>query len=269
MGNLINTLAFPRPMYDRNFYEHTLLRRSDLVWLTTSKGERVPACHVRCRRGAAAAARKTLLYSHGNAEDIGLHLAYIDLLARELDVDVFSYEYVGYSLGRFEDPPQDPSEEGCTRSVDAAWRYCTDQLKIPPKDIVIFGRSIGSGPSVDLASREVEGSQFSPLDVAGVLLQSPIESGGRVAFGKAVSFMAYGLDIFRNYEKIDKIRAPCAIMHGTADEVVNVRNGHNLHGWLQKPFEPLWIEGYGHNDMPEDRCFEYSRKFLASLEQRK
>ncbi len=64
-------------------------------------------------------------------------------------------------------------------------RSCTDQLKIPPKELVIFGRSIGSGPSVDLASREVEGSEFSPLDVAGVLLQSPVESGARVVFGDA------------------------------------------------------------------------------------
>merc|ERR1711920_170216 len=124
---------------------------------------------------------------------------------------------------------------------------------------------IGSGPSVDLASREVEGSSGSPLDAAGVLLQSPIESGARVAFGNTVSFIGYYLDIFKNYEKIDKITAPVAIMHGTADRVVAVANGQNLNQMVQKPYQPLWIEGYGHNDMPQDRCFDYAKQFPNSL----
>merc|ERR1719226_379484 len=98
--------------------------------------------------------RMTLLYSHGNAEDLALHLDYIDALATATGADVLSYEYVGYSLTRFEDPPLEPSEAGCIRSIEAAWRYCCDQLRIPPKRLVIYGRSIGTGPSVDLASRE-------------------------------------------------------------------------------------------------------------------
>eukprot|EP00405_Crypthecodinium_cohnii_P021386 CAMPEP_0206476366 /NCGR_PEP_ID=MMETSP0324_2-20121206/34685_1 /ASSEMBLY_ACC=CAM_ASM_000836 /TAXON_ID=2866 /ORGANISM="Crypthecodinium cohnii, Strain Seligo" /LENGTH=256 /DNA_ID=CAMNT_0053952007 /DNA_START=82 /DNA_END=853 /DNA_ORIENTATION=- len=247
MGNLVNTLAFPRPMIAKAYYERDLMVRDDFLWLTTSKNEKIPAVFVKCRGDAQ---RLTLLYSHGNAEDLGLHLPYIDALSRALDVNVFSYEYVGYSLGRFEG--QDPSEEGCIRSVDAAWKYLTDEKGISPKSIVIFGRSIGTGPSVDLASRTVPGSRHSPLDVAGVLLQSPIESGGRVAFGKMVSWIGYYADIFRNYEKIGNITAPVAIMHGTADEVVHVRNGQNLHELLKTPYKPLWIPGHGHNDMPEE-----------------
>jgi len=86
-----------------------------------------------------------------------------------------------------------------------------------------------------------------------------------VAFGETVSWIGYSLDIFRNYEKIGKIRAPCAIMHGTADKVVPLCNGQNLHALLQRPFEPLWIDGYGHNDMPQDRCFGYAKGFLDTL----
>ena len=55
----------------------------------------------------------------GNAEDIGLHLDYIDALARATGSDVFSYEYVGYSLSRLDGAIA--SEAGCLRSVDAAW----------------------------------------------------------------------------------------------------------------------------------------------------
>mmetsp|Transcript_8305 Transcript_8305/g.14723 ORF Transcript_8305/g.14723 Transcript_8305/m.14723 type:complete len:270 (+) Transcript_8305:74-883(+) len=266
MGGAINTLAFPAPHLPRGFYEDELLTRRDLVWLTTSERERIPACHVRAKSSESFLSRPpmTILYSHGNAEDLALHLDYVDALVHFTGSDVFSYEYVGYSVSKLQGA--EASEAGCIRSIDAAWRYLVDEQKIPPKRIVIFGRSIGSGPSVDLASREeVEDSAFSPLDVAGVLLQSPLESGARAVIGPVTSWMGYYLDIFKNYEKIGKIRARVAIMHGTADEVVPCHNGKALHASLQRPYEPLWLDGYGHNNMPQDICFDYAKDFLRSI----
>lgn len=272
MGSAINVVAFPAPELDRAFYEEELLTRRDLVWLTTTDGERIPACHVRKLEYQRAKSsdsflstpRLTILYSHGNAEDLALHLDYIDALVHFTGSDVLSYEYVGYSVSRLEGAQA--SEPGCIRSIDAAWRYLVDEQRIPPKRIVIFGRSIGSGPSVDLASRsEVENCTASPLDVAGVLLQSPLESGARAVLGHVTSVLGYYLDIFKNYEKISKISAPVAIMHGTSDEVVPVSNGKALHAQLQRAYEPLWLEGYGHNNMPQDVCFDYVKSFLRFL----
>lgn len=270
MGNIINTVAFPVPALPLEFYDGELLRRSDLVWLNTTEYERIPACYVRApsRRTSFLGALEpgmTLLYSHGNAEDLGLHLDYIEELSRKTGADVLSYEYVGYSLSRINDNAE-PSEAGCIRSVDAAWRYCVDYMKIHPSRIIIFGRSIGSGPAVDLASREnVSGSAYSPWQVGGVLLQSPLESGARAIFGPVVSWVGYRLDIFKNYEKIEHIRAPVAIMHGTADEVVPVANGMNLYALCTKTQEPLWLEDFGHNNMPRELCFEYTRDFVARV----
>jgi len=216
MGCVINSVAFPVPQLPQHFYESLLLRRSDLIWIETSQGERIPACYVRAPKppdDEGNGMKMTLLYSHGNAEDIGQHLDYIDALSLHTGADVLSYEYLGYSLSRLEG--SEASEAGCLRSIDAAWRYCVDKMGIPPNQIVIYGRSIGSGPSVDLASRDVvEGCSGSPKDARGVLLQSPLESGARAVFGSVASFVGYPLDIFRNYEKIGKITAPVAIMHG-------------------------------------------------------
>ncbi|CAE7216421.1 Abhd17a [Symbiodinium microadriaticum] len=266
MGSAINAVAFPAPHLGKAFYQDELLRRRDLVFLKTDQDESIPACHVRAQRKHSFLSTPpvTILYSHGNAEDVGLHLDYIDALAEYTGADVFSYEYVGYSLSRLDGDT--PSEAGCIRSIDAAWRYLVDEQKIHPRRIVIFGRSIGSGPSVDLASRaEVEGTEFSPLDAAGVILQSPLESGAYVVLGGTAATLGYYLDIFRNYEKIGNIKAKVAIMHGTDDEVVPFSNGEALHRKLQQPHAPLWLEGYGHNNMPQEDCFRYARDFIESL----
>lgn len=51
------------------------------------------------RYGSAASAGKyTLLYSHGNAEDLGLIAHFLTDLARLLGVDVLCYDYAGYGV---------------------------------------------------------------------------------------------------------------------------------------------------------------------------
>ena len=89
---------------------------------------------------------------------------------------MFAYDYVGYSTSQLEGDA--PSEAGCLRAITAAWEYLTRDLGVSPGDIVLYGRSIGSGPTCDLASRP--GCRDA---IAGVVLQCPILSGGSVLLG--------------------------------------------------------------------------------------
>lgn len=279
MGGSISALAFPAPEGPMEYYEEELLRRDDFVWLTTSADERIPAVHRKTSavgddvgagvlpqaQTSSVQQRLTILYSHGNAEDLALSLPFIEMLADATGCDVFAYDYVGYSLSKVQEGGV-ASEDGCLRAIQCAWRYLVDEQGIPPAQIIIYGRSIGSGPSVDLASRgEVEGSDHSPLEARGVLLQSPISSGARAILGTAASVIGYPLDIFKNYRKIDKILAPVAITHGTEDEVVPCDNGRALHAACQQTFPPYWMVGRGHNDMPYEQVMEYAQSFAAAL----
>jgi pimeloyl-ACP methyl ester carboxylesterase len=275
MGAVIAAMAFPRPLEPMEFYEQELMTRPELIYLRTAKNESIPAVLVKANADTAVAPRMTIIYSHGNAEDLGIHLPWVDAMAEATGCDVLSYEYVGYSLSMHQEGTK-PSEAGCCRSIDAAWRYATEELHIPPSQIILFGRSIGSGPTVDLAYRDapcgaglVRRKTFahSPLDAAGVLLQSPIASGARVILGTVASTVGYPLDIFRSYRKVGGIRAAVAIMHGTADEVVPCGNGRALHALLKRPFAPQWMEGYGHNDMPDGRVLRYARSFAEACAQ--
>ena len=138
---------------------------------------------------------------------------------------------------------------------------------IDPSLIVLFGRSLGTGPTVDLCSR-------SP-NIAGCILQSPLESGIRCFIGVCTSYTLYPMDIFRNYSKIENILCPVFIMHGTDDLVVPCNNGRSLYAQLQErschsslEYPPLWIQNRGHNDIPEDIILNHSRKFLNFLKTR-
>lgn len=259
MGGLVSTLAFPVP--DRHRSEPVLKYQGNrLVWLTTrpstssassEEGIRIPALYIQRPKSTF-----TLLYSHGNAEDLGILLHHLDEMSVALNVDIFAYEYPGYSIAEGEEP----SEQGCYDAIDAAYEYLSRNIN--PYSIVLVGRSLGSGPTVHLASRTPH--------IAGTILQSPLESGIRCVLGTCSSIALYPLDIFCNYAKVSNIQGPVLIFHGLADRVVPCRNGKALHALLQQrpnhvPYDPVWIPGRGHNDIPHDLCLQLMQEFLEFL----
>ena len=92
MGGLVSSLAFPVPKLPQSFY-HDLLKKTRLGVARNEKGERIPAIHIqaplRRRRNV------TLLFSHGNAEDIALHLPFVTALAHRTGADVFQLRVRG------------------------------------------------------------------------------------------------------------------------------------------------------------------------------
>jgi fermentation-respiration switch protein FrsA (DUF1100 family) len=163
-----------------------------------------------------------------------------------------------------------PSEQNCFDAIDATYRYATETAGIDPSRIILFGRSLGTGPTVDLCSR-----CCFPNNIAGCILQSPLESGVRCFVGLCSSYTLYPIDIFRNYSKIELIECPVFIMHGIDDTVVPCNNGKSLYAQLQErschssvEYPPLWIQNRGHNDIPEDIILNHSKKFLNFLETR-
>ncbi|CAE7887337.1 ABHD17A [Symbiodinium necroappetens] len=143
-------------------------------------------------------------------EDLGQRLHYLDMMSQLCASDVLAYDYCGYGFSEGE-----PSEENCIQCIDAAYAYLLQHFA--PNRIVLFGRSIGTGPTVDLAVRHPE--------IRGVILQSPIESCGRAVFGNLASWLGYRMDLFRNYEKVDKVECPVLVMHGTDDDIVPIESG--------------------------------------------
>mmetsp|Transcript_8729 Transcript_8729/g.12114 ORF Transcript_8729/g.12114 Transcript_8729/m.12114 type:complete len:292 (+) Transcript_8729:90-965(+) len=252
MMSAVNSLAFPVP--PRSWSAAVLRRRPDLVILHTADGETTAAVHIRNKRRLGTRP-VTILYSHANAEDLGLSLPFLDVLSRFCGADVLAYEYCGYSISSGE-----PSESGCIQCIDAAYAYLVEECLVPPQRIVVYGRSIGSGPTVDLASRTPQ--------LGGMILQSPIASAGLVVLPPSVCKALSSYDLFRNYAKMNDVHCRTLIIHGKDDKMVPFDHAQMLFPLVRDKHPPLWIEGAGHHDMPDDLCLNAVANFVAFVEER-
>ncbi|XP_012720240.1 alpha/beta hydrolase domain-containing protein 17A [Fundulus heteroclitus] len=200
------------------------------VFLTrSSRGNKVGCMYVRCSPNA----RFTVLFSHGNAVDLGQMSSFYLGLGTRINCNIFSYDYSGYGVSTGK-----PTEKNLYADIDAAWHALRTRYCIVPENIILYGQSIGTVPTVDLASR---------YECAAVVLHSPLTSGMRVAFPETKK--TYCFDAFPNIEKVSKITSPVLIIHGTEDEVIDFSHGLALYERCPKAVEPLWVEGAGHNDI--------------------
>ncbi|XP_037530691.1 alpha/beta hydrolase domain-containing protein 17A [Nematolebias whitei] len=210
-------------------YSQRELDTMEVFVTRSSRGNRVGCMYIRC----APSARFTVLFSHGNAVDLGQMSSFYIGLGTRINCNIFSYDYSGYGVSTGK-----PTEKNLYADIDAAWHALRTRFCISPENIILYGQSIGTVPTVDLASR---------YECAAVVLHSPLTSGMRVAFPETKK--TYCFDAFPNIEKVSKITSPVLIIHGTEDEVIDFSHGLALFERCPKAVEPLWVEGAGHNDV--------------------
>ncbi|CAI9280466.1 unnamed protein product [Lactuca saligna] len=218
----------------------------DVLKLPTRRGNKIVAVYVRYPM-----ATRTILYSHGNAADIGqMYELFIDL-SIHLKVNLMGYDYSGYgqSSGK-------PSEHNTYADIEAAYKCLEESYNTKQEDIILYGQSVGSGPTVNLAARLPR--------LRAVVLHSPILSGLRVMYPVKHT---YWFDIYKNIDKIQFVKCPVLVIHGTADEVVDCSHGKQLWELCEEKYEPLWIKGGKHCNLelyPE--YIKHLKKFITIVE---
>jgi len=235
----VESLMFPVPFPS---YQDT----PDIIKLTTRNQQRISALYL-----PNPSATYTILYSHGNGSDLGSTRSVLQLI-QQLGFSVFAYDYQGYGTSEGK-----PSEQNLYHDVNAAYEYLTQTLKISPDRIILYGFSIGGGPSLDLATRQ---------PVAGIILEGTFTSVFRV-----VTYLPILLfDRFRNLDKIRSIYCPILLIHGTLDQVIPFWHGKALYEAANPPKQFLPIEGAGHNnliDIAGDRYIQAIRNFAEQVKQ--
>ncbi|MEG4456584.1 alpha/beta hydrolase [Microcoleus sp. N9_A1] len=218
----------------------------EFIKVSSANGMKISAVHF-----PNPQAKYTILYSHGNAEDLGDILWLVGEI-RDSGFAVFAYDYQGYGTSQ-----GNPSEDNTYRDIDAVYNYLTQQLGVSAKHIILYGRSVGGGPAIDLASRQ---------KVGGLVVESSFVSVFRVL--TRIPILPF--DKFVNIDKIGKVRSPVLVIHGKADEVVHFWHGEQLFAAAKQPKFNFWVDRAGHNDLMDvagDRYATTLRDFAKMLSQ--
>lgn len=192
----------------------------------------------------------TILYSHGNGEDLGM-IRNIFKKWKKHPWEFVAYDYPGYGLSEGK-----PAESGCFEAIDFVFQHITNNLGRPPEKIIAWGRSLGTGPSCYLASRQ---------GLGGLILETPFLS----AFRTLTEIPVLPWDYFENLVFARSINLPSLIIHGRLDEVVPFRQGEKLHSMLPEPKAFLEFKNAAHNNLEEVGGESYLKgieKFIQDLE---
>jgi abhydrolase domain-containing protein 17 len=223
----------PRASYS----EHDL----PIEFVTTADDARLATLHLPAPPDAF-----TILFSHGNAEDLGQLRPFLAWL-HGAGFGVLAWDYRGY--GASTGGP--PGAAAVERDIATLHRHAVERLGIPPERLLVHGRSVGTGPALALAGA---------TPVAGVIIESGFTSAFRVV--TRVSILPF--DRFPNLRRVRAVQAPVLVIHGTRDEVIPFRHGQLLFDAAPGEKQMFAVEGAGHNDLvivAGERYLEALREF--------
>lgn len=149
-----------------------------------------------------------LLFFHGNAEDLGMSFSFVRHMRDQFKLNVLAVEYPGYGLFNYVSPSEAALKEVATTAI----RFVLDEMKVAYEQVMLFGRSIGSGPAVHLASQ---------FPVGGLILVAAFASVKEVIrslIGRAVAWPF--TERFPNLSLIGNVSCPTLFIHGERDSLV-------------------------------------------------
>lgn len=188
-----------------------------------------------------------ILYQHGNGEDLGMIAPRLQVL-NDLGWSVLAWEYPGYGLS-----PGIANETSVNAAMHAVAAYAKDTLDWPVEQTVLYGRSVGGGPSILLATE---------APYRGLITEGTFTSAFRVV----TRIKLLPIDVFDNWSRIDKIDMPSLFLHGNRDFIVPFSHGKKLYASAKEPKYHSWFKGGGHNNLVEDFTEQYTQAVRAFLD---
>lgn len=206
---------------------------AETVWFNSSDGTRLNGFFFKSQSKPEVA---TIIFFHGN----GGNITSVSWLAqrfakRGFNVLLFDYRGYGASDGVVGD------EAGLYADGDAALAFLLNEKKVPSKQIVLYGHSLGTTVAADVASR----GQFG-----AVVLESGFSSASSVAttalpwLPRALHFL--GKNRFESARKLTKVKSPILIAHGDPDGTIPTSEAQILFASANEPRKLLIVPGAGH-----------------------
>ena len=186
---------------------------------------------------------KTILYFYGAAGNKGFRSQvkkFEGLRQLGFSVLVIDYRGFGESQGK-----QYPNELQFYQDSQTAWDYLVKKQGIQPKDIVIYGESLGGAIAIDLATKHPE--------AGGLIVQSSFTSMSEtIKHHNLFSLFPIDLLLTQRFDSISKVpylKVPVLFIHGTDDTVVPSRMSKKLYKKAPVPKKLSLIPKAGHFDV--------------------
>lgn len=197
--------------------------------------------------------RPTILFFYGNGDSLAGNLQQLESF-RRLGANVMIAEYLGYGLSGGQ-----ASERGCYATADAALAHLRSRTDLDSSRIIAAGWSLGGAVAVDLASRE---------EVAGLAVFSSFTSM-RDMVRRFYPIPGLGLFLkhrFENLKKIEGIRCPTLIGHGSDDQMIPAEMSDQLARAAGGPVMSFRVAG-DHNDFFFLGAAQIERELKRLIEQ--
>eukprot|EP01084_Bolivina_argentea_P297366 512280_1 len=207
--NIVESIAFNPPNRPQLHQQMKIQNKRNLQFLRNSLNNKIAVLWYNLD------AQYTILYSHGNSEDIAGSRKIFSQISNKLNCNLCAYDYSGYGLS-----DGICCEKAAYCDIECVFKFLTEEHNINRKNIILFGRSLGSGPSVHLGA---------------LILQSPLRTAMKTQLPDWLCYLFKNIDIFKNEDKLINItNYPILIIHGTNDYVVPYSHGKYLYNSLKK-----------------------------------
>lgn len=180
------------------------------------------------------AGERALIYLGGNAEDVTASLPLLDRAFPERALYLLHYRGYTGSTGK-------PSEEALVGDALALF----DRVARQHKDIVVIGRSLGSGVAVQLASRR---------PVSRLVLVTPFDSLAGLAARQFPYFPVGWLlrDRYASSQHAPRVTAPTLLLAAGQDEIIPADSARRLLSHFPTGVAHMRvIDGAGHNSISD------------------
>ncbi len=197
---------------------------------------------------APSPGKPVIIYYKGNAASFSSEHERYEAFEQD------GYGFLAFDYRGFPASPGSISQEHILADALAAYDWA--HAKGAP--IVIWGRSLGSGPATYVASRR---------DPEALLLETPFLSAVDVAFDRYPYMPVYWLmeDQFPVKDWILKVKAPVYVAHGTADQTIDVHHGRAVYALAPNKYG-LWIvDGADHGDLWKDGIWDKAKTFFTDV----
>jgi len=218
---------------DKNFKFPKYVPELEEVFITCEDG-----CTINGLFASGRVHKPVILIFHGNAGNI-THRDFLLQGFHKLGFAVLLIDYHGY--GKSEGTP---SEKNLYLDGDTSLQWLREEKNFMPEQIVLFGKSLGSGVGIELATKH---------SFKGLILETPFASTASVARYhfpyNCFPVRLLVIDKFDNISKIKNIHSPLLFIHGTRDNIVDKKESEKLYKKANLPKEMYLVEGADHNDI--------------------